>query len=300
MENIKLSERAKKNFWDDILLKIGIDHRIKSHPAYNQIINQIEGIISRMNILNEEDINVSLSEGTLKLKTAPSASWATYDFSLSCYEGGIRCSNTESKFTGNGSEKNFENTTIKIQDNNELIVSEDYAKACTLPETLTTNIGLSETIIKYNSDGIMMEREYRSVPEFSKKGIVTRDLSRGVLGQVDPLKSQTDIERCTREQYDVVQYFERQNGEVVCSCKLPLNQERGLQNIIITNFKDPSDIIIDPKFPEDVEADISREEDPRVQEGLRKLAQGREKYKYTTLDDPYFINNPITNTTKTR
>ena len=74
------------------------------------------------------------------------------------------------------------------------------------------------------------------------------------------------------------------NGVVI------LSQESGLRKMITSNSLLTSDVptIIMPLSEEEINSIISKESNPKVQEGLRKYVKDRSKYYYNSSSDPYY------------
>lgn len=71
---------------------------------------------------------------------------------------------------------------------------------------------------------------------------------------------------------------------------VPLKKEFGLRDMTLENRQiHNQDFVISPLSPEEIEAMIEREPNPKVAEGLRKFAKGREKYYYNSADDEHFV-----------
>ena len=55
----------------------------------------------------------------------------------------------------------------------------------------------------------------------------------------------------------------------------------------------PQDIVISPLSSEEIENMIQREKNPKVAEGLKLYAAGRENYYYSSSEDKHFISEGI-------
>ena len=64
-------------------------------------------------------------------------------------------------------------------------------------------------------------------------------------------------------------------------------------------FSDVQDIFIPQLSREEIEERIQREDNPKVREGLRMLAEGRENYSYDSRTDEHYVNT-FANETKGR
>ena len=58
----------------------------------------------------------------------------------------------------------------------------------------------------------------------------------------------------------------------------------------------PDDIVISPISKFEIDQKIIREENPKVQEGLREFSIGREEYNYNSKEDQHFIRNGVEET----
>ena len=95
----------------------------------------------------------------------------------------------------------------------------------------------------------------------------------------------------TRDKLDTARWFvdDRRKGTRY-SATIPLSKEYGLRDMIIPNgFNNNRDIVISPLSTEEIEVMIQSEKNPKVREGLRAYATGRENYYYNSADDKNFV-----------
>ena len=55
----------------------------------------------------------------------------------------------------------------------------------------------------------------------------------------------------------------------------------------------PQNVVIPPLSQEEIEVMIQRESNPKVAEGLREYAVGRNTYSYNSAEDKHFISEGI-------
>lgn len=79
----------------------------------------------------------------------------------------------------------------------------------------------------------------------------------------------------------------------------PLRYDLREMNIGGFEFSDVQDIFIPQLSREEIEERIQREDNPKVREGLRMLAEGRENYSYDSRTDEHYVNT-FANETKGR
>ena len=93
-----------------------------------------------------------------------------------------------------------------------------------------------------------------------------------------------------REKLDVARFvYEDKTRNRHYQASVPLNQEHGLREMhTIGGDPFPKEIMIDPISSEELEEMITRENNPKVEEGLRVFAEGREKYYYNSNEDSHF------------
>lgn len=80
---------------------------------------------------------------------------------------------------------------------------------------------------------------------------------------------------------------------------LPLRYGLREMSIESLDFSDVQDIFIPQLSREEIEERIQREDNPKVREGLRMLAEGRENYSYDSRTDEHYVNT-FANETKGR
>ena len=101
-----------------------------------------------------------------------------------------------------------------------------------------------------------------------------------------------------REMLDTARLIYKDNlNNIEYQTTVKLNEYNGLKNMSIQGYQDYSeDIVISPISKFEIEQKIIREENPKVQEGLREFSIGREEYNYNSKEDQHFIRKGVEET----
>lgn len=300
-----------KELRDKIVEKVsglGVDPKFRENPAYASAIAAIDNLIGQMNMFEEaENVPVQEENGNL------SFSWTSpvgekYSMSISCSNPeSFRCVRTEEKrpYVGTNGQ------TVREKSIVEKVATIDKTSGFMTLDTngavldnIDCSVGKCNNSIwaeksSYTSNGIMDKKEYKGFPreelseDFDRARIDSalyvprkafdmgmwydRYHTRTLL-----VRDKLDTARLVTD--DRTQGF-RYNGIV------PLNQEHGLRDMVqIGGFSpEQNNVVISPLSPEEIEKMIQRESNPKVQEGLRQYAAGRENYYYNSAEDKYFI-----------
>lgn len=99
-----------------------------------------------------------------------------------------------------------------------------------------------------------------------------------------------------RKQLDTARaVIEDKDKEIKYNATVPLSREHGLRDIIaIDGDPYPQEIVIPPLSQEQIEEMIQQETNPKVAEGLRKYAVGRDTYFYNSANDKNFVSEGVT------
>lgn len=290
---------------------LGLDPRFQENPAYTAALEGIESLISEMNMFEAaKDVTAKQDGGTIFF-TWTSTTDVKYTLSISSSSPEtFSCIRTEerSPFIGTNGQ------TIKEKNVIEKVATIDKSGFI----TLTTNGSMINNIDcgvgkcnnstwaekkYYTSYGVMRDREYKG---FST-GELTEDFDKAQIGSMlfvprqafnfgtyhNSYETRTLL---TREKLDTARIIsEDKTKGIRYNATTPLNQEYGLRDMVLYGGYDPfpQNVIISPLSPEQIEAIIQRESNPKVAEGLRIYAKGRENYYYNSAEDMNFISEGI-------
>lgn len=290
---------------------LGIDPKFKMNPAYASALAEIESLISQMNMFEvAEVVRVKGRTGNISFDWTSNAG-EKYSMSISSSSPEtFRCVRTEENQPWVG--KNGQ--IIRRKNAIEIIVTIDKSGCITLTTngSMVNNIGCDVGKCNnatwaeekhYTSNGIMRDREYKG---FSQT-LLTEDFDRVRLDSMLFIPRQAfnfglwyyKYERRTflkREKLDTAKIIsEDKTKGIRYVATTPLNQEHGLRDMVLPGGYEPypQEVIIPSLSKEQIEAMIQRESNPKVAEGLRAYAVGRENYFYNSAEDTNFVSEGI-------
>ena len=294
-------------FRDNIVEKMkemGIDEEFMEHPAFSSVLAEISVLIGQMNMF-EAGNNVSMS----KQEQGLSFSWENssnkrYDVQISVPDKDtIKAVRTEeeSRLIGDklADEKKILEIDSKYTPYGEVVIDEYYVGADNYTTGLDGSIiSTTATSKKYDNNGVMVERENVSKKPHKamesvrniKPSVVLNDMSKGDMLRVDSSCRRREL--LVRDKLDTatIRYEDNDKNEKYEGI-IPLNQEYGLRDMRILGQQLEQDrVVIHPIFKEEIEEMIMKEKNPRIQEGLRAYAKGRETYSYDSSMDKDFVS----------
>ena len=286
---------------------LGVDPKFKENPAYASAISEIGSLIGEMNMGDAaKSVTVHEEKGSI------SFSWTSlfgkkYSMNISCSSPEtFSCVRTEEKepFVGTNGQ------TIREKDVIEQVATIDKSGFITLitngsmVDNIDCSVGKCNNTTwaekkYYTANGIMRDREFKS---FSR-GELSEDFDRTRISSMlniprhafdfgfwnDKYKTRTLL---TRDKLDTARIISEDKSKGIrYSAITPLKQEHGLRDMVLPGGGNlyPQDVVISPLSREEIEAMIQRENNPKVAEGLREYAAGRENYYYSTYEDKNFI-----------
>lgn len=300
-----------RNKLSEHIIGLGIDKSFLENPAFASAISQIDSLISQMG-MSESIRTITAKEENGEI----SFDWVSSDgvkYSMSIWSSSpktFRCVRTkeEKPFIGlNGQsirEKNVIEEVATIDEYGFITLTTNGSRVnnidCKMDEC--NNSTWSEKKY-YTSNGVMRDREYKS---FSK-GKLSKNFDRTSIDSMlniprqafdsgfwnDKYESRTLL---VRDKLDTARILsEDKKRGIRYSAITPLNQEHGLRDMILLGGYDPypQNVVIPPLSQEEIEAMIQRESNPKVAEGLREYAIGRNTYSYDSAEDKYFISEGI-------
>jgi len=313
MEKYSLYE-LRNNLFDKVN-KIGISQKLKENPSFQDVIYSIEGKIDTMNVgINSKDIEVT--EDNKNISFEYNFLGKKYNLLISnINENEIRClkvlNQKQDRENINGyyqiDENHINEMIAKVDDSGNLIISENFSlldnENCSDKEV--NNFTTSERKT-FNKNGIMIEREFKSFGENKLQeniNDVKIDSALYIPRSAFELASDFNnnyIERTLlrREMLDTARLIYKDNlNNIEYQTTVKLNEYNGLKNMSIQGYQDyPEDIVISPISKFEIEQKIIREENTKVQEGLREFSIGREEYNYNSKEDEHFIRKGVEET----
>lgn len=294
------------------VIGLGVDKSFLENPAFASAISQIDSLIGQMNMFEAaETVTVKEENGNISFNwTSPVGDKYSMSISSSSPET-FRCVRTEEK-------KSFIDTngqSIKRKNVVEEVATIDKSGSI----TLTTNSSIVDNIDCrigkcnnytwsekkcYTSNGVMRDREYKSFA----RGELSVDFDRAEIDSMlfiprqafdfgfwyDKYESRTLL---VRDKLDTAKIIsEDRTKGIRYSAITPLNQEHGLRDMaaLLDGYGPyPQNVVIPPLSQEEIEAMIQRESNPKVAEGLREYAVGRNTYSYNSAEDKHFISEGI-------
>lgn len=293
------------------VIGLGVDKSFLENPAFASAISQIDSLIVQMNMfeaaetvtVKEENRNISFDW------TSPVGDKYSMSISSSSPET-FRCVRTEEN-------KSFIDTNGQnIRQKNVIEEVATIDKSGSI--TLTTNSSIVDNIDCrigkcnnytwsekkcYTSNGVMRDREYKSFA----RGELSVDFDRAEIDSMlfiprqafdfgvwhDKYESRTLL---VRDKLDTAKIIsEDRTKGIKYSAIAPLNQEHGLRDMALLGGYGPypQNVVIPPLSQEEIEVMIQRESNPKVAEGLREYAVGRNTYSYNSAEDKHFISEGI-------
>lgn len=294
------------------VIGLGVDKSFLENPAFASAISQIDSLIGQMNMFEAaEAVTVKEENGNISFDwTSPVGDKYSMSISSSSPET-FRCVRTEEK-------KSFIDTngqSIKRKNVVEEVATIDKFGSI----TLTTNGSIVDNIDCkigkcnnytwsekkcYTSNGVMRDREYKSFA----RGELSVDFDRAEIDSMlfiprqafdfgvwhDKYESRTLL---VRDKLDTAKIIsEDRTKGIKYSAITPLNQEHGLRDMaaLLDGYGPyPQNVVIPPLSQEEIEVMIQRESNPKVAEGLREYAVGRNTYSYNSAEDKHFISEGI-------
>lgn len=294
------------------VIGLGVDKSFLENPAFASAISQIDSLIGQMNMFEAaEAVTVKEENGNISFDwTSPVGDKYSMSISSSSPET-FRCVRTEEK-------KSFIDTngqSIKRKNVVEEVATIDKSGSI----TLTTNSSIVDNIDCrigkcnnytwsekkcYTSNGVMRDREYKSFA----RGELSVDFDRAEIDSMlfiprqafdfgvwhDKYESRTLL---VRDKLDTAKIIsEDRTKGIRYSAITPLNQEHGLRDMaaLLDGYGPyPQNVVIPPLSQEEIEAMIQRESNPKIAEGLREYAVGRNTYSYNSAEDKHFISEGI-------
>ena len=325
MENYSNLSKLKEKFVEE-LFKTGMEPSLKENPAFAHALAEMAKLIPD---LGEEAEKVSVKiEGkeskTDKITFSFNYNGSKYSYVITSPRGmganatnNINCERTVEtpivRPNGRpGKRKDCEDIEIRLAPSGEMIVRKNAAYR---EDTDPMNIGGSpfEAVKwagraqedRYSPDGVMTRSEIKEFKEEEKKAFSLHELPDNILYTTRHTFVGDNVDSAAKNAYDETTIIEREKADVarvtkqrgvswgfkkIYNSKVRLNQEHGLRDMYLplgyTEYAEP----IEPITPEQSEAAIAKENNPKIKEALRKWNKDRDKYYYNPADDPNYLN----------
>lgn len=284
---------------------LGVSPKFKANPAYAELLSEIDGLISQMNMFESANDVMVTEESHVVSFDWNARDGRKYSMKVSCINPEmVTCTRIEDESTHIGNDGKSFGVKNVVED----VATIDKFGFVTLRTNgaIVDNIGCGNNWCNnstwsekkyYTSDGVMRDREVKHfrrsdlMQSFDRANIhsilyVPRQAFDGGMFS-DSYVSRTLLVRDKLDTARVVSE-DKDKGFHYLATNL-LNQEHGLKNMSLYGGGLPQDVVISPLSKEEVEEMIERESDPKVREGLRKYAAGREDYHYDSAEDKNFV-----------
>ena len=289
------------------LFELGISPKFKENPALSSALAEIEGLIDTIPLDKvQEEPNVKQHERAITFTCIDNEDNA-YALGLTSYDStSFKCFllTEKSSIPMDGfpmHQRDVIEKTVSIEGNKYLTITtsgssiDDY-KA----EKGECNNSVWQETENYSSKGIMLKKEIINF----KRGVLKEDFKtasidsmlyiprKSILAHdefINNLRAKRTV--LSREHLDTAYlYIEDRENNTFFSSSVPLNQESGLRNMVVDDvyLNGPKEVFIPPVETWEIDLMITSESNPKVQEGLKSISQGREKYSYDSTTDKRF------------
>lgn len=298
------------------LLSYGMDKRFLENPAISTVIGEIESKIHMMTIgfdTNYETKKRITSNGIEIGVTIECRGGMGKEYSYKIFCPSPEKIQFTSEEKGEGLRTDgytyFREVTEKeatLNKNGTLTFIEHHARLQQKDQQLEWEciVPVSERK-EYSTNGIMKEHEELSYPsrKVQEQEEIFFEGKRKFRGQHVSLPCETR-NFLRREYFDTaVVISENRISGINYRATVPLDQQSGLRDMkTVVGFGNnyPEHIVIEPLSQEEIERTIQKEGNPKVMEELRKLAVGREHYRYDSANDRDFRFEMSTQERRTR
>ena len=294
---------TKRELEDKLAEKMSslLGKKFKENPAYKKALWEVYSMIPTDKVFSFRE-----SANTISLDFKPNLGEAGEQFSVTIVvdETCLRCTKITDK---NPFISTIDGNLVNWKESKEIIANIDDAGWLKIQNNFSMlsndnckqgecNNNIFSERCEYTDKGVMQNRYTKSVEEKYNKDINYADVDSMLFIPRQLFKMGFNY-NCTketilrREKLDTARYIVKENEEVTYSSTIPLDQQNGLSDMIISNYSSSDfDIIINPLSKEEIDAMLQKESDPIVREGLRKYADGRESYFYDSKEDPYYVS----------
>lgn len=281
---------------------LGISPSFKENPAFSKAIGRIYSNISRMNMAhNAENVTVREEEGKISFQWT-STDRTKYSMEISCTKPEeFICTTTEEKAPRRlddgkmAREKTIKEDIATIRPNGFIDLVTNGAMINDINcERNTCNSSTWSQRYQYISEGVMLDCEEKTFSEMKLfRDFDQVDANQSLFYPRDAFKAGRNNyqtrDLITRKHLDIAHvYSEDKSRGTKYVAYEKLSSQYGYQDLILQGGGHSKEIIIDPISKEEIERMIDSHPDPKVREGLRIYAKGREEYSYNSEEDPAF------------
>lgn len=286
---------------------LGIDPEFKENPAFQKAINRIHSNIVRMTMTPEEEkrVNVTEQEGKIEFQWRTQFG-NTYGMTITCTKPNeFVCTTIEEKAPRRLNDGKMAREKTIIEDIATMKPDSKFLELVTNGATIddidcerfVSNVTPWARRYEYLPTGVMQECEEKIFnPLTMNMDFDKVDETHSLFyprvafenGSMSCNHYATD-DLITRNKLDTAHvYSEDRNKGTKYVAYEKLSSEYGYQDLVLQGGGHSKEIIIEPLSKEEIERMIDSHPDPKVREGLRIFAKGREEYSYNSVEDPAF------------
>lgn len=289
------------------LFDLGISPKFKENPALSSALAEIDGLIELIpqdKITDEPKVKQLDKAITF---TCVDEDDNAYALGLTSYDStSFKCFLLTEKSTVSADEvpvqqREVIEKIVSLEGNNYLTITTSGSTIDNYNvEIGRCNNSVWQEIENYSASGIMLKKEISNF----KRGELKEDFKtvsidsmlyiprKALLANdefVEELRTRRSV--LSREYLDTAYYYveDKENGTFFSS-SVPLNQEKGLRSMEVDDVytKAPKEVFIPPVEDWEIDLMITSESNPKVQDGLKSLSNGRSNYSYDSSTDKRF------------
>lgn len=275
------------NKLDENVMKLGLDPKFKENPAYKKVLDEVYYYISEMNMGNDIDrVWVLKDEDGYKIEYKSPSVDKKYNLKIGVFgKSKLFCREIiESRNKSGIKEKTVDVTKSRLI-GDCIEIRKDNGVA----DNINCEPGKCNTLCSsvkkvYDKYGVQEIEERESFNPSQVYGDIDRIDENAILANTYQAFNSSLYWRqrtiARRVYLDVVNinYEDKNTGEQFIG-KQELNQSNGLQDLSFSLFHLSEHEVIHPLMTAEIE-DMLSKEDPKVAEGLRRYAEGRETFSY--------------------
>lgn len=289
------------------LFELGLNPKFKATPALSSALAEIDALITTIPLDKVEETSKVKQRDKAITYTCVDEEDNVYALGLTSYEpNSFKCFLLTEKLSIPVDDKPMHQRTViekkvSVEENNYLTIS-------TLGSTidnLNCEIGKCNNSVwqeskKYSSKGIMIKKEVNNFASTEIKedfDSISIDSMlyiprKSILASDDFIESlRTKRTLISREYLDTAYiYVDDKEHRTTFSSSVPLNQDNGLRDMFIDDIylNGPKEVFIPPVEDWEIDLMITSESNPKVQEGLKSISSGRNRYSYDSNNNPNF------------
>lgn len=288
-----------------VLMDLGLDKKLVANPSLASILVQFESVISSMN-MGEKSSSVIAFQDDKTIKFKYSDTNSTYEMSISVL------SDNSFKYLVEETKQPFR--AVDGKEIRQKVISEGIAEVKIDGESTfevhygylddidckqnECNVSNSARKTVYDKSGIEIEKNFVSNNTYKQSFSMDNLPYTGSLGMArealvpGSLSNSRYVykEIVRRDKFDTARVsIDDRDRERKFNSVVELSGEHGYRNMYIAgNSFGPRTIQNLTTYQ--IEEMLNKETNPRVKEGLKEYAAGRDVYFYSSADDPYFVS----------